>query len=50
MAKYFAWKSDLSVFVERIDNQHKELYRRLDRFMGLCTLQGEGKHEVAQEY
>jgi hemerythrin len=47
MAKYFAWKSDLSVFVERIDDQHKELYRRLDRFMD-SVLQGEGKHEVAQ--
>jgi hemerythrin len=47
MAMYFAWKPDLSVFVERIDSQHKELYRRLDRFME-SVLQGEGKHEVAQ--
>jgi hemerythrin len=47
MPVYFAWKPALSVFVEAIDNQHKELYRRLDRFMD-SVLRGEGKQEVGQ--
>lgn len=47
MPVYFAWKPALSVFVEAIDNQHRELYRRLDRFLD-SVLQGEGKQEVGQ--
>lgn len=47
MPAYFVWKPDLSVFVETIDDQHKELFRRLDRFMA-SVLEGEGKHQVGQ--
>jgi hemerythrin len=47
MPVYFSWKPSLSVFVEEIDNQHMELYRRLDRFLE-SVLQGEGKQEVNQ--
>jgi hemerythrin len=47
MPVYFAWKPALSVFVEAIDNQHRELYRRLDRFLD-SVLKGEEKQEVGQ--
>ncbi len=45
MTTYIAWKPSLSVFVDEIDQQHQELYKRLDRFLG-AVIEGEGKEEI----
>lgn len=39
------WKEDLATGVEEIDNQHKELFRRINNLLDACT-QGKGKDEV----
>lgn len=40
------WTPDLAVGLDVIDDQHKELYRRIDRLMEACH-QGKGKEVVA---
>ncbi|MBI3397998.1 MAG: hemerythrin family protein [Deltaproteobacteria bacterium] len=39
------WIEDLSVGVNEIDNQHKELFKRINNLLDACT-QGKGKEEV----
>lgn len=39
------WTSDLATGVDEIDNQHKELFRRINNLLTACK-QGEGKKEV----
>ncbi len=39
------WTNDLAVGVEEIDNQHKELFRRINNLLDACV-QGKGKDEV----
>jgi len=41
------WTSDLSVGVTEIDNQHKEIFSRMDRLFAACS-EGRGKDEVLQ--
>jgi len=40
------WTPDLAVGLDEIDEQHKELYRRIDKLMDACQ-QGKGKEVVA---
>ncbi len=40
-----AWTSDLATGVDDIDDQHKELFRRINNLLAACT-QGEGRKEV----
>ena len=40
-----AWTSDLATNVDEIDNQHKELFRRINSLLDACN-QGRGKAEV----
>lgn len=40
------WSDDLSTGVAEIDNQHKELFRRINDLFDACN-QGKGKNEVA---
>lgn len=39
------WKDDLSIGVDQIDNQHKELIARIDGLFEACNY-GKGKEEV----
>jgi len=39
------WRNDLSIGVEAIDNQHKELFNRINTLLDACT-QGKGAEEV----
>lgn len=39
------WTSDLATSVDEIDNQHKELFRRINNLLDACNL-GRGKAEV----
>ncbi|HWR62333.1 MAG TPA: hemerythrin family protein [Clostridia bacterium] len=39
------WKDDLSIGVPQIDNQHKELIKRIDGLFEACN-KGQGKAEV----
>ncbi|MDH4121535.1 MAG: bacteriohemerythrin [Deltaproteobacteria bacterium] len=39
------WRNDLSIGVELIDNQHKELFVRINNLLDACT-QGKGAEEV----
>lgn len=39
------WTERLRVGVEEIDNQHKELFKRINNLLDACT-QGKGKDEV----
>ncbi|MHB1393568.1 MAG: bacteriohemerythrin [Clostridia bacterium] len=39
------WKEDLSIGVEQIDNQHKELIGRIDGLFEACN-KGKGKEEI----
>lgn len=39
------WKDDLSIGVDQIDNQHKELIARIDGLFEACN-NGKGKEEV----
>lgn len=39
------WKDDLSIGVDQIDNQHKELISRIDGLFEACN-NGKGKEEV----
>ena len=39
------WTEDLSVGFDRIDDQHKELIERLDKFIQAMT-EGKGRNEV----
>lgn len=39
------WKEDLSIGVDQIDNQHKELIGRIDGLFEACN-KGKGKEEV----
>jgi hemerythrin len=41
----FEWNDDLSVGIEKIDNQHKELIRKLDD-LAECILQKKGKNKI----
>ena len=40
------WSDNLSTGVAEIDNQHKELFRRINDLFDACN-QGKGKSEVA---
>lgn len=40
-----AWQESLAVGVEDIDNQHKELFRRVNALLAACS-GGKGKHEI----
>lgn len=40
-----AWTEDLAVGFEEIDQQHQELFRRIDQLMEACS-QGRGKEAV----
>ncbi len=42
-----AWTSDLATGVDEIDNQHKELFTRINNLLAACK-KGEGKKEVAK--
>ncbi|HBG05831.1 MAG: hemerythrin [Geobacteraceae bacterium GWC2_58_44] len=39
------WSSDLATGVEAIDNQHREIFNRVDRLSAACS-EGKGKDEV----
>ncbi len=39
------WTQDLSVNIEKIDNQHKELFKRTNNLLKACQ-KGKGKEEV----
>jgi len=41
------WTPDLAVGVEVIDNQHKELFNRVDRLLEAST-QGQGREEIGK--
>lgn len=41
------WNNDLSIGVNEIDNQHKELFKRINSLLEACT-QGKGKDEVGK--
>ncbi|MGQ9630149.1 MAG: bacteriohemerythrin [bacterium] len=41
------WTEDLSVGVDEIDNQHKELFNRINKLLDACN-QGEGRNVVAE--
>ncbi|HHZ20157.1 MAG TPA: hemerythrin family protein [Firmicutes bacterium] len=41
------WTEDLAVGVEEIDNQHKELYKRLNSLLEACS-QGKGRETISQ--
>jgi len=47
MPTYIAWKPSLTVFVDEIDDQHKQLYTRMNDFLE-SVLRGDGKQEVGQ--
>ncbi len=42
-----AWTSDLATGVEEIDDQHRELFRRINSLLEACN-QGQGKNEVVK--
>ncbi|MGE5629792.1 MAG: bacteriohemerythrin [Caulobacteraceae bacterium] len=42
-----AWREDLSIGVEKIDSQHKELISRIDGLFEACN-KGKGKEEVVK--
>jgi len=39
------WRQDLSIGVEQIDHQHKELFARINHLLNACT-EGKGREEV----
>ena len=39
------WTEDLATGVNKIDNQHKELFKRINNLLEACN-QGRGKNEV----
>jgi hemerythrin len=41
------WREDLAIGVEQIDNQHKELFTRIDGLFEACN-KGKGKEEVTK--
>ncbi len=41
------WTDDLSIGVDEIDNQHKELIRRIDHLLDACS-KGKGREEVGE--
>ncbi len=41
------WKEDLKIGVDHIDNQHKELFARIDNLFEACN-KGKGKEEVVK--
>jgi len=45
MTDYVSWTPDLSVFVEEIDDQHRELFKRLNGFLE-AVINGDGKQEL----
>ena len=45
MPTYIEWKPSLTVFVDEIDDQHKQLYTRMNAFLE-SVIQGEGKQEI----
>ena len=47
MPTYIEWKPSLTVFVDEIDDQHKQLYIRMDAFLE-SVLRGDGQKEVGQ--
>jgi len=47
MTTFIAWKPSLSVFVDEIDDQHKQLYVRMNAFLE-SVIRGDGKQEVGQ--
>ncbi len=47
MPTYIEWKPNLTVFVDEIDDQHKQLYGRMNAFLE-SVLQGDGQQEVEQ--
>lgn len=47
MPAYVAWKPSLTVFVDEIDDQHKQLFTRMNSFLE-SVVRGDGQHEVEQ--
>lgn len=47
MAEWIRWTPDLAVHVEKIDDQHKELYRRMNDLIE-AVMAGRGKDEIAR--
>lgn len=47
MPTYVEWKPSLTVFVDEIDDQHKQLYRRMNAFLE-SVLRGDGQQDVDQ--
>lgn len=45
MGEYIAWTPELSVSVEEIDEQHRELLEQLDRFLA-AALRGEARQKM----
>ncbi|OEG00006.1 hemerythrin [Vulcanibacillus modesticaldus] len=41
------WREDLAVGINKIDQQHKELFERTDQLLNACNL-GKGREEVAK--
>lgn len=39
------WTDELATGVNKIDNQHKELFKRINNLLDACN-QGKGKDEV----
>ncbi len=42
-----SWTNDLSVGVQVIDDQHKEIFAQLNRLMDACN-QGKGKQQIGE--
>jgi hemerythrin len=45
MDEYISWTPDLAVHVDTIDEQHQQLYRKMNDVI-VATLKGEGKQEI----
>jgi hemerythrin len=47
MTEWIRWTPDLAVHVDRIDDQHKELYRRMNGLIE-AVMAGKGKEEIGK--
>lgn len=47
MAEWFAWNTDYAIGIEKIDDQHKELFRILNE-LGEAMWDGKGKEEIGK--
>ncbi len=45
MKEFMVWNSSLTVYVDKIDDQHKELFRKMNEFMN-AVVAGKGKQEL----